>query len=66
MVTGLEIVAALGDDEQAMIMYEVTTGPFGRLRCGERITVRDGKIQTDLLAFDTFAIRTARGADARE
>lgn len=66
VVTGLEILAALGDDEQAMIIYEVTTGTIGRLRCVERITVHDGKIQTDLLTFDTFASRTSRGAGARE
>lgn len=64
VVDGLTIVAAFGDDEQAVIMYEVTTGPFGRLTCGERVTVRGGKIQTDLLAFDTFAIRTGQAARA--
>ncbi|MDQ2876701.1 MAG: nuclear transport factor 2 family protein [Actinomycetota bacterium] len=61
-VTGLDIVAALGDDEQAVIMYRVSTGPFGTLACGERVTVREGKIETDLLAFDTFAIRTAQAS----
>lgn len=29
LVTGVGIVAALGDDRQALIMYEMTTGPFG-------------------------------------
>ena len=61
-VTGLDIVAAFGDDEQAVIMYQVSTGSFGTLACGERVTVREGKIETDLLAFDTFAIRTAQAA----
>jgi limonene-1,2-epoxide hydrolase len=61
-VTGLDIVAAFGDDEQAVIMYRVSTGPFGTLACGERVTVRQGKIETDLLAFDTFAIRSAQAA----
>ncbi|MDQ2827198.1 MAG: nuclear transport factor 2 family protein [Actinomycetota bacterium] len=59
-VTGLDIVAAFGDDDQAVILYRVRTGPFGTLACGERVTVREGKIETDLLAFDTFAIRTAQ------
>ena len=61
-VTDLDIVAAFGDDEQAVIMYQVSTSPFGTLTCGERVTVRNGKIETDLLAFDTFAIRTAQSA----
>lgn len=60
IVTGLELIAALGDDEQALLMYRVTTAPFGELTCGERVTVREGRILTDELAFDTFAIRTAR------
>lgn len=61
-VTGLDIVAAFGDEEQAVIMYQVSTEPFGTLTCGERVAVREGKIETDLLAFDTFAIRTAQAA----
>ncbi len=63
-VTGLEIIAVLGDEEQAMIMYEVSTGPFGTLTCGEHLTVQEGKIQTDRLAFDTYAIRTAQARGA--
>lgn len=63
-VTGLEIIAVLGDEEQAMIMYEVSTGPFGTLTCGEHLTVRSGKIQTDRLAFDTYAIRMAQAGGA--
>ena len=60
-VTGLKILAVLGDDAQALIMYEVTTGPFGTLTCAEHLTVRDGKIQTDRLTFDTYAVRKAQG-----
>lgn len=62
VVDELTIVAAFGDDDQAVIMYEVATGPFGRLTCGEHVTVRGGKILTDLLAFDTFEIRTVQAA----
>ncbi len=63
-VTGLEVVAAFGDDDQCLIMYEVTTGPFGTLRCAECFTVKDGKIQTDRLTFDTFAVRKAAAGQA--
>jgi hypothetical protein len=53
-VSGMTMLAALGDDTQALIMYDVTT-PAGTLTCAEHLTYRDGKIQTDRL---TFAPRT--------
>jgi SnoaL-like domain len=53
-VIGMQMLAALGDDTQALIMYEVTT-PAGTLTCAEHLTIRGGKIQTDRL---TFAVRT--------
>ena len=46
-VSGMELIAVLGDDVQALIMYRVTTEPFGALTCGERLTVRAGKIVFD-------------------
>jgi hypothetical protein len=52
-VTGMTMLAALGDDTQALIMYEVTTLD-GTLICAEHHTFRDGKLQTDRL---TFAVR---------
>ncbi len=45
-------------------MYELATGPFGTLRGAEHLTVRDGKILTDTLTFDTYPIRHAREAAA--
>ncbi len=63
-ITGMQVVAAFGDDEQGLIMYEVTTGPFGTLRCAECFTVTDGKIQTDKLTFDTYKIRAAAAGQA--
>ncbi len=53
-VSGMTLLAALGDDTQALIMYEATT-PAGTLTCAEHLTFRGGKIQTDRL---TFALRT--------
>jgi hypothetical protein len=61
-VTGLNILAVLGDDRQAMIMYEVTTGPFGTLTCAEWLTFAQGKIANDRLTFDTFPMRGGAGA----
>jgi len=63
-VTGLQILAAVGDDQRAMIMYEVSTGPFGTLRAAEHFVVSDGKITRDMLVFDTHELRRARGAQA--
>ncbi|WP_238361895.1 nuclear transport factor 2 family protein [Actinopolymorpha pittospori] len=58
-VTGVRIVSALGDDREAMIMYDMETGPFGTLRSVDRIVVQDGKIISDILVFDTYEVRKA-------
>jgi hypothetical protein len=60
-VAGLQMLAAFGDDRQALIMYDVTTSPFGTLTCAELLMFRDGKIGTDLLTFDTYPMRKAQG-----
>jgi hypothetical protein len=59
-VQGVEIIAAFGDDEKALVMYGLLTGPFGRLTCAKCFTVVDGKIQKDLLTFDSYKIRSAK------
>jgi hypothetical protein len=61
-VTGLEILVALGSDERAIIMYDLTTGPFGVLRAAEDLVVSEGKIIRDTLVFDTYPVRRAREA----
>jgi hypothetical protein len=61
-VSEVSIIAALGDDAQALIMYDMVTGPFGTLRAAERLEIRDGKIATDTLVFDSHEVRKARGA----
>jgi len=58
-VTGLNILAAFGDDQQALIMYEVANSPFGPIPSAELLTVKDGKIQADRLIFDTYKLRNA-------
>jgi hypothetical protein len=65
VVTGCEILAAVGDDERAIIMYELTTGPFGTLRAAEDLVISGGKIGHDTLVFDTYEVRKAREAQAR-
>jgi SnoaL-like domain len=58
-VIAVDIVATIGDDERAMIVYEMRTRPFGTLRAMEYFTVRDGRIRTDTLVFDTHKVRQA-------
>lgn len=59
-VTGVRIVAGFGDDTQALLMYELLTEKFGALTCAKLLTVRDGKIATDRLTFDSYAVRMAQ------
>jgi hypothetical protein len=66
VVTGLTILTAVGDDQHAMVMYELETGPFGRLRAAEAFVITDGKIIRDTLVFDTHEIRSAREAQAEQ
>jgi hypothetical protein len=61
-VTGMRMIAALGDNEGAMIMYEVETGQAGMLRAGEHFIIRDGEIHRDMLVFDTHKVRQAQSA----
>jgi hypothetical protein len=56
-VTGVRILAAFGDETQALLMYDLVTDKFGPLTCAKLLTIRDGKIQTDRLTFDSYAVR---------
>ena len=51
----MRIIAALDDDDQALVMYEVTIGPSVTVTCAEHLTIRDGTIQADRPTFDTVA-----------
>ncbi|MEJ3654390.1 nuclear transport factor 2 family protein [Actinomycetes bacterium KLBMP 9759] len=56
VVTGVQVVAALGDAAQAVVVYEMATGPFGTIRAVDHVAVQDGLITSDTLVFDTAAI----------
>lgn len=60
-VTGVRIIAAFGDDTQALIMYELVTGRFGALTCAKLFAIRDGKIHSDRLTFDSYLVRQGQG-----
>jgi hypothetical protein len=55
-VTALEVVSAFGDDEHALVLYDMHAGLLGTIRAADRITVRGGRIITDELLFDTAAL----------
>jgi hypothetical protein len=60
-LTGVRVLAAFGDESQALIMYELLTSRFGALTCAKLLTFHDGKIRTDRLTFDSHEIRKAQG-----
>jgi limonene-1,2-epoxide hydrolase len=59
IVVKVATVSVVGDDERAMIMYDMETGPFGTLRAVDHLVVRDGRITSDVLVFDTHEVRKA-------
>lgn len=61
-VTGVRVIAAFGDNEQALLMYDLATRSAGTLTCAKHLTIRDGKIRRDRLTFDTHPIRKAKAA----
>ncbi|MEU4396654.1 nuclear transport factor 2 family protein [Kribbella sp. NPDC023855] len=59
-VTGVEIIGAVGDERRALVMYEMTTTPYGVLAAADHFVVADGKITGNRLVFDTYPIRGAQ------
>lgn len=62
VVIGVSNMTVVGDNERAMIMYDMQTGPFGTLKTVNHIVVRDGKIVSDTVVFDTYEVRRAMEA----
>jgi len=63
-VKELRMIAAFGDDDTALLMYDLVTDPYGVLTCAKLISVRNGKIVEDRLTFDSFIIRNFNAAPA--
>lgn len=61
-VTGVDVIAVVGDDQRAMVMYDMPTVAFGTLRAADYVLVEDGKITADKLVFDTHAVRQAQAS----
>ena len=59
MVTNVELLAAMSDGDEAMLLYDLVAGPVGTLRVAEHFTVADGKIVRIRQIHDTAPVRAA-------
>ena len=59
MVTDVELLAAMSDGDEAMLLYDLVAGPVGSLRVAEHFTVADGKIVRIRQIHDTAPVRAA-------
>jgi ketosteroid isomerase-like protein len=58
------LIAAFGDDETALVMYDTETVPVASAPGAECVTVRDGKIVHSRFVFDRAPFEAARAAAA--
>ena len=56
-------VCAFGDDREALLLYDLHLRTGAAMRIADRYTVRDGKIQTETILWDThgFPFRAQPG-----
>jgi ketosteroid isomerase-like protein len=64
ILTGSELVAAFGDDEKAVVMYDTETVLVKSAPGAECVTVKDGNITRSLFIFDRTPFDAARKAQA--
>jgi ketosteroid isomerase-like protein len=62
ILTGSKLIAAFGDDEKAVVMYDTDTVPVKDAPGAECVTVRDGKITNMRIIFDRLPFEEARKA----
>ena len=60
ILTGAELIAAFGDSQTALIMYETETVPVKSAPGAECVTVADGKITYSRFVFDRAPFDAAR------
>lgn len=65
MLTRSDMIAAFGDDETALMMYDPHTTLVENAPTGEWIKVDDGKIVQSRLVFDRTPLDAARQAAAQ-
>ncbi len=57
-----EMIAAYGDEERAVVVYDTETAPVKRAPAAECVAVRDGKITHSWFIFDRAPFLAARQA----
>jgi hypothetical protein len=62
MVSDVNVIAVVSEGDRSIIMYDMTTGPFGVVRAAEHFVFENGKIKSDQLVFDTHEVRKALGS----
>jgi ketosteroid isomerase-like protein len=62
ILTGAQMIAAFGDDQTALVMYDTQTVPVKSAPGAECVTVTDGKITHSRLVFDRAPFDAARNA----
>jgi ketosteroid isomerase-like protein len=62
IVTGAEMIAAFGDDETALVMYDTHTVPVKSAPGAEYVAVNNGKINYSRFVFDRAPFDAARNA----
>ncbi|MER9294554.1 hypothetical protein NKI71_30535 [Mesorhizobium sp. M0510] len=55
----VRMIAAFGDDHQALLIYDLMT-KSGALSCAKHHTVRDGKMHSNKLTFDSKKLGNAK------
>jgi ketosteroid isomerase-like protein len=59
MVTHVELLSEMANDDQAMILYDMQVTQLGQLRVAEHFTVENGKILKLRQIHDTAPVRAA-------
>jgi hypothetical protein len=62
ILTSSSLIAAFGDDDKAVVMYDTDTVPVKDAPGAECVTVRDGKITQMRIIFDRLPFDEARRA----
>ena len=64
ILTGSKMIAAFGDDETALVMYDTETVPVKSAPGAECVTVKDGKITYSRNVFDSAPLVAALQASS--
>jgi hypothetical protein len=59
LTSRVSVLAELGDDDEAILLYDMTLDPIGELRVAEHFAVAGGRITRIRHVHDTAALRAA-------